>query len=192
MNKSLRTLSLGAVLVSMAACAGGNAGGNDALHIEEIFVEDSIGVCVSPDDTYFDPAEIEVALINAMTIWNTLRQYDDSTDIVPSDHYDAQNILTHELGHVLGIRHVENPEAILFRYSVSKGNKERGLHAADVEAYLALENPAVFVYEGIATDCDIVASIELLEDPADIGYRWEDRIALNPKYPLYFTQEDIL
>jgi len=183
MMPTMRLLSLGVVLAIVPACDGGGGSGGGA--------GDSLSVCLSPDDTYVDPADAEVALINAMAIWNTALQTDESTDVIPPDQYDAQNIFTHELGHVLGIKHVEHADAIMSKYAPWRGVKERSLHDADVDAYLALEDPRLFVYAGIATDCDIEVRFAFLENPRHIGFRSRDRITLDPRHPLYFTQEEM-
>ena len=52
--------------------------------------------------------------------------------------YDVQNILTHELGHALGLGHSANTEATMY-YSADLGEtKKRDLHTDDLNGYWAI------------------------------------------------------
>lgn len=56
--------------------------------------------------------------------------------------FDLQNLFTHELGHALGLGHLEGEESTMFAEIQERETGKRALDAADVDAVLAL-------YEGI-------------------------------------------
>jgi hypothetical protein len=51
-------------------------------------------------------------------------------------HYDLQAVLTHELGHVLGLDHSNNPAALMYRFG--GGVEKRSLRPDDATALAAL------------------------------------------------------
>ena len=52
--------------------------------------------------------------------------------------YDVQNILTHELGHALGLDHSTNTEATMYGSAERGETKKRDLHTDDLNGYWAI------------------------------------------------------
>lgn len=68
----------------------------------------------------------------------------DCDDIV-----DLQNLFTHEIGHVLGLGHTDDPTAVMFRTSLNGDIKKRVLKADDIDGICEIysENPPSYCSE---------------------------------------------
>lgn len=81
--------------------------------------------------TYNDETgEIYDADIEVNTANNTVTITDDPSKI----QYDLQAILTHEVGHFIGIAHSPDPSAVMFASYSPGSTSQRKLHPDDVEA----------------------------------------------------------
>jgi len=79
-------------------------------------------------------------IVDADIVMN-VEHYDFSIDEVAAS-FDLQTVITHELGHLLGIRHLSDEEATMFIRIDAKTTEKRELSAADERA---LQD----VYEGV-------------------------------------------
>ncbi|MCX7807338.1 MAG: matrixin family metalloprotease [Deltaproteobacteria bacterium] len=57
-----------------------------------------------------------------------------TSPLPPHGHEDLQNMLTHELGHVIGLAHSEVEEATMYAHSTEGEVIKRDLHRDDIEA----------------------------------------------------------
>jgi hypothetical protein len=79
----------------------------------------------------------------------------DGTSPVGSDTFDLQTILTHELGHFLGLAHAPSPSAVMYASGDSTGStSKRELAAEDVRGICAIYPP------------DHTRSVSTLVDPS--------------------------
>jgi len=93
------------------------------------------GTLAKTSVTYNDETgEIYDADIEVNTAFNEVTITDDPLNV----EYDLQAILTHEVGHFIGIAHSPDPSAVMFA-SYSPGSlTQRRLHPDDVEAVCAI------------------------------------------------------
>jgi hypothetical protein len=93
------------------------------------------GTLAKTSVTYNDETgEIYDADIEVNTAYNEVTITDEPLDV----EYDLQAILTHEVGHFIGIAHSNDPSAVMFA-SYSPGSlTQRRLHPDDVDALCAV------------------------------------------------------
>lgn len=77
-----------------------------------------------------DTGEIYDADIEVNTANNTVTITDDPAEV----EYDLQAILTHEVGHFIGIAHSPDPSAVMFASYSPGSTSQRELHPDDVDA----------------------------------------------------------
>jgi Matrixin len=81
-----------------------------------------------------DTGEIYDADIEVNTANNTVTITDDPATV----EYDLQAILTHEVGHFIGIAHSPDPAAVMFASYSPGSTTQRQLHPDDVDAICAI------------------------------------------------------
>lgn len=93
------------------------------------------GTLAKTSVTYNDETgEIYDADIEVNTAYNEVTITDDVVDI----EYDLQAILTHEVGHFIGIAHSPDPSAVMFASYSPGSTSQRKLHPDDVDAVCAI------------------------------------------------------
>lgn len=93
------------------------------------------GTLAKTSVTYNDQTgEIYDADIEVNTAYNEITITDDPAKI----EYDLQAIMTHEVGHFIGIAHSDNPSAVMFASYSPGSTSQRTLHPDDVEAVCAI------------------------------------------------------
>lgn len=93
------------------------------------------GTLAKTSVTYNDKTgEIYDADIEINTSYNEITITDDPAEI----EYDLQAIMTHEVGHFIGIAHSPNPSAVMFASYSPGDTAQRTLHPDDVEAVCAI------------------------------------------------------
>lgn len=96
------------------------------------------GTLAKTSVTYNDETgEIYDADIEVNTANNTVTITDDPRKV----EYDLQAILTHEVGHFIGIAHSPNPDAVMYASYNPGSTSQRKLTADDVEAVCAIYPP---------------------------------------------------
>lgn len=81
-----------------------------------------------------DTGEIYDADIEVNTAFNTVTITDDPSKI----QYDLQAILTHEVGHFIGIAHSPDPRAVMFASYSPGSTSQRELHPDDIDAVCSI------------------------------------------------------
>jgi hypothetical protein len=93
------------------------------------------GTLAKTSVTYNDETgEIYDADIEVNTANNTVTITDDGSKI----QYDLQSILTHEVGHFIGIAHSPDPSAVMFASYAPGSTAQRKLHPDDIQAICAI------------------------------------------------------
>jgi hypothetical protein len=93
------------------------------------------GTLAKTSVTYNDETgEIYDADIEINTANNTVTITDDPAKV----QYDLQSILTHEVGHFIGIAHSPDPGAVMFASYAPGSTAQRELHPDDIEAVCAI------------------------------------------------------
>lgn len=96
------------------------------------------GTLAKTSVTYSDETgEIYDADIEVNTANNTVTITDDPRKV----QYDLQAILTHEVGHFIGIAHSPNPDAVMYASYNPGSTSQRKLTPDDVEAVCAIYPP---------------------------------------------------
>ena len=146
----------GAVVVSVAVLCTGCAAGGDSEAPE------SLAVCTA------DPA-LREPLAAAIAVWNAEAVAEPS--LVRGKH-DVQRTITHELGHVLGLGHSEDPADIMH----AQHNPLVRQPSAEDFARLPRDAPALLLSDSVEA-CDVeVAWSDTLKDSesgrAEGGWIW--------------------
>ncbi len=130
---------------------GANTNDVVALTGEWPFPDNYAAVTITTFDSYTG------ALIDADIVFNANRDW--STDGVPgARQQDLLDVATHEVGHLLGLEHSENPDATMFAEGPRGSTERRTLHLDDLDALTAAYGPPPPLGRSTDSGCSVAPS----------------------------------
>lgn len=121
------------------------------------------------------PIDISHIVEASMATWNTLAPRVKGQAFTRKNAFDLQSIMTHELGHALGLDDNDDPSSVMY-YAIRPGDMRRGLSLLDIDRFE--DDIATLQWGEIAGSCDVL-----------VRYDWDN--SFSPFYVAAYSDGEI-